>query len=182
MIPAEVIGDLHSLEYMMEWAEVERLGDLATKVPSSLEIVELGSWKGGSSRFLAAGSQYGGGAHITCIDIWPWEPDRQAFMDTMDWSRVTPLRGRSTEIAKMWMKPIGLLFIDAAHDYRSVKADYRAWSGLVADGGWLAFHDSDRDNPYGIVGPRRLIDEEVEPSGLWTDVSMTNSLWTGRRA
>jgi len=45
-------------------------------------------------------------------------------------------------------------FIDAAHDYESVKADIIAWLPKVKKGGWLIFHD------YGLFeGVTRAVDE-----------------------
>ena len=41
-------------------------------------------------------------------------------------------------------RPVGLLFVDAGHDYESVMADVLAWWGHIARKGYLAFHDIQR--------------------------------------
>lgn len=46
------------------------------------------------------------------------------------------------------------VFLDAAHDYESVKADIAAWWPLVTKGGWLAGHDYTNSD-----GVRRAVDE-----------------------
>jgi hypothetical protein len=51
---------------------------------------------------------------------------------------------------------IAILHIDGNHAYAAVKADIEAWSGLVADGGWIIFDDYTW--PFGD-GPRRTGDE-----------------------
>lgn len=51
---------------------------------------------------------------------------------------------------------IAILHIDGNHAYTAVKADVEAWSGLVADGGWIIFDDYTW--PFGD-GPRRTGDE-----------------------
>ena len=51
-------------------------------------------------------------------------------------------------------KTVHFVFIDAAHDYESVKADIAAWKGKVKSGGTLAGHD------YGShAGVRQAVDE-----------------------
>jgi predicted O-methyltransferase YrrM len=47
---------------------------------------------------------------------------------------------------------LDLLFIDGDHAYESVKSDFELYSGLVKEGGWIAFHDiiPDYGARYGI--------------------------------
>jgi hypothetical protein len=49
---------------------------------------------------------------------------------------------------------IGLLFIDASHDYVSVGRDYEFWSPFVAVNGFVTF-----DDVPGWPGPTRLVGE-----------------------
>jgi len=153
------------------------LAFLASTVPVHLAIVELGSWKGKSTAWLASGSRVGQGAHVYAVDHWVgssehqhlfWEPGATTFPEfesNMEWlglgDIVTPITGKTAEVAKTWDKDVGLLFIDAAHDYESVKADFLAWSPFVVAGGWVVFHDA------GFPGPSRVIKEYIEASDLW---------------
>lgn len=52
---------------------------------------------------------------------------------------------------------VKFLFIDAAHDYNSVKRDYTAWERKIMPGGIVAFHDSNME------GVSRLLSEIGKP-------------------
>jgi predicted O-methyltransferase YrrM len=177
----------------MQDREISLLCELAAQVPADREIVEVGSYAGGSAQRMAA--MPGRVAHITCID--PWDSDFAGeevlarFLAVVDWTAVTAFRGWSEPVAKMWLKPIGLLFIDAVHEYQNVLADYRAWAGFVAPGGWLVFHDYSRvpsDETPWTAGTCRVVNEVVVPSGDWTPVAELDpllndggGLWAGVR-
>lgn len=52
------------------------------------------------------------------------------------------LRGLTTEMAKeVEDNSLGLVYIDAAHDYNSVKNDISAWFSKLVHGGIMGFHD-----------------------------------------
>lgn len=59
------------------------------------------------------------------------------------------------------------VYIDAAHDYKSVKRDIAAWRGKVKRGGWLCGHD------YGVFpGVKKAVDEifpdaEIDSDFTW---------------
>ncbi len=170
--------ELDQIEGWLSIEEGRRLAFLASTVPASLAIVELGSWKGRSTAWLASGSKLGHGARVYAVDHWVgspeilhlylWDPEATTFPEfkrNMEWlgldSVVTPITGETVEVAKTWDKDIGLLFIDAAHAYESVKADFLAWSPFVVRGGWVVFHDA------GAPGPARVIAEHVTNSEEW---------------
>jgi hypothetical protein len=192
---------LDNTQGLIEPEEGRRLATLASWVPRNQAIVEVGSHTGLSTCWLAAGSRSGLGAHIIAVDPWPaprpgslddpWElgPEGvlQRFKDnvagvTQDTSRedygdlITAIRIRSEELAACWVKPIGLLFVDAVHEEAAVKADYAAWSSHVADDGVIAFHDYGDSYP----GCKRGIDY-VAATGLWEPLGVVGSLWVGRR-
>lgn len=55
-------------------------------------------------------------------------------------------------------------FIDAAHDYESVKSDIIAWLPKVKKGGWMIFHD------YGLFeGVTKAVDEMFDVVELDSD-------------
>ena len=144
-----------------------RLADLAASVdvePSA--IVEIGTHTGLST----CGWRHVARAHIIAID--PWGDPRPGTLDdpfgfvtgdrrSARSSRTTSTSGArggedhrvalhvSTEVAKVWTHPVGLLFIDAIHTYDAVRSDLDAGC-RPRHGGVLAFHDyePDPDHPY----------------------------------
>lgn len=52
-------------------------------------------------------------------------------------------------------KYFDFVFIDAAHDYESVKADILAWMPKIKSGGWIMGHDYGLDWP----GVKKAVDE-----------------------
>ncbi len=172
-------GDLDAIEGWLGLDEGRRLAYLASIVPRGLAIVELGSWKGKSTCWLASGSRAGRGAPVYAVDHWQGSPEhRHLFTDpayttfpefAANVERfgladiVVPVTGKTVAVAEAWDKDVGLLFIDAAHEYEAVRADFLAWSPFVVAGGGVVFHDDSAD------GPRRVIEEFVLHSGAWGD-------------
>lgn len=73
-----------------------------------------------------------------------------------DLKHINIIKGSFDEIAKSWVKPIGVLFIDGSHDYESVKRDLETWSKFVRpDNGVILMHDID----VGGFGVRKVFDE-----------------------
>jgi predicted O-methyltransferase YrrM len=125
-------------------------------------FVEVGSWKGRSAAFMAVTiANSGKKIKFDCIDTWEGSPEHQvgAFFQDQD-----VLDGRLYQKFLTNMKPVSehytairlpsldavelyednsldLVFIDARHDYDSVKADISAWLPKVKLGGILAGDD-----------------------------------------
>lgn len=159
----------------------------AAGVDPAQEIVEIGSWAGGSAAFLADGAR----GHVTCVDIWTdWidPPEDQwpatgadalaHFMETVNLSRVTPMKAPSLELVKFWVKPVGMLFIDALHTYKGCRDDFRAWSPFVVPGGVLAIHDYGTEE-WWSPGVTQAVDEI--PFEDWEHLETVDSLWVARR-
>jgi hypothetical protein len=149
-----------------------------TEVKADEVIVELGSFKGKSTCYLAAGARAGSGAHVYAVDAWDTpgnvtgrhgfaEPGvREAFdaqvaaMGLTD--QVTPLQGFTVEVATRFRSitpaKVGLLYVDADHGYESVYRDVRAWEPHLALGAIVAFDDwRTPKNP----GVERAVDQLV---------------------
>lgn len=195
---------LEKTQGLVEVSEGERLASLAATIPAGLGIVELGSHTGLSTCWLAAGSHDGHRAQVYAVDPWPeprpgslddpWNLGAEGVLDrfrsnisgttqwepnTSYWDVVTPLRATSTLVARQWVKPVGLLFVDAIHEGWAVRQDWKAWSPHLADGAVVCFHD------YGATYPgvRQAIEEAVIPSRSWSWIEFTEpSLWQGRVA
>lgn len=153
----------------------DALRALAAAVPADQAIVELGSFKGMSTAYLATGARDGNGAPVFAIDPWdlPGNPygkhgysapvvraefERQ-LRGLRLWSRVTPLRAFSTDAAAAWDGPkVGLLFVDADHAEAAVRADINAWRPHLADVHVIACDDLDTPRNPGV---RVVVDELV---------------------
>jgi predicted O-methyltransferase YrrM len=119
-------------------------------------IVELGSWKGLSTVWLANAvkDKNDGKSLVYAVDTWDgslehkdmlkeYEKDQlyKEFLNNILSAGVSdfiiPLRGDTISITRQWPieREIGLLHIDASHEYDSVRKDFEFWSPLVMRGG-----------------------------------------------
>ena len=144
----------------------ERLAEQAAAVPADQAIVEVGSYLGRSTCYLASGAAQGHGAHVWAVDAWDLpRPEhgpgsgarerfglpetRRAFLDHLQAcgvaGRVTAIQAFSVDAAKDWDgPPVGLLFLDGDHSHAAVKADWQAWKPHLAEGAAVAFDDARR--------------------------------------
>ena len=151
------------------------LYQLAHLVPPSQAVVELGSWKGRSTAWLGFGMKDRNGGKLVAVDTWKgtaaepghaemlrnYGPDQlfdefrgnMARLGLAD--HVEPWRMTTIEAARRWDRgPIGVLHIDASHEYLDVRADFEHWAPHVATGGYIVF-----DDVPSFVGPTRLVTE-----------------------
>lgn len=153
---------------------------------AELPIVEIGSWKGLSTIFLALGSKAGNHCKVYAVDhhtgsaeffavfgdkkIWSYDHFLQNISNFGVSDIVEPILATSEEASKKWNgERIGLLWIDGGHYYNTVKKDYESWEPFLAPEGIIAFHDSHWS------GPKRLISEVIkEPK--FTDINYVNSI------
>lgn len=172
------------------------LANLAREVPDDRAIVEIGSHTGLSTCWMAAASR---GAHVFAVD--PWADPRPDTLDdpfelgTGDgvyarfcanvtserlWHRITPLRTTSLVAAQVWAQPVGLLFVDAIHEYEAVRSDYLHWQRHIPVGGYLAFHDFTLDETHPYHGVARAI-ADIVPAEQWSAPVIVGNMWTSRR-
>ena len=140
--------------------------DLYKKVvdyfPDQSHFVEVGSYKGRSSAFMAVEIALSGKQiQFDCVDTWEGSKEHQqgqAFEDldvvesrlfdvfTKNMEPVKslyrPVRMTSVEAAKTYQdQSLDFVFIDAAHDYENVLADILAWAPKVKSQGIISGHD-----------------------------------------
>ena len=151
------------------------LYELAKRCTGRGVIVEIGSWKGKSTIWLANGSRGGAAIPVYAIDPHTATSDNLAtqsaastFAEFIENIRragvadlVVPMVTTSAEAARGFSRPVELIFIDGAHDYASVALDFELWFPRVVEGGTLAFHDT-----VAWEGPRRLVAQRVF-RGAW---------------
>lgn len=150
----------------LSYQEGKLLYQLAQVNPHLGAVVELGCFHGRSTICLIQGSQKVKGGKVYSIDNFSWDKkvDRLPNFyphfnkNLKKWhlrNKVVVFRGETNMIVKKWQQSIRLLFIDASHFYPNVLKDYLNWSKWVAQGGIIAFHDSE------WPGVHRLIRELV---------------------
>src|SRR3989442_10815319 len=114
------------------------LYELARRCTGRGVIVEIGSWKGRSTIWLASGSKAGSAVSVHAIDPHVGSPEHRSGgipVATFDEFRanvaragvddiVVPLVKPSLEVAASFQRPVELLFIDGDHSYEAVLADF----------------------------------------------------------
>jgi predicted O-methyltransferase YrrM len=174
------------------------LYQLASDAPADAQVVEVGSWMGASTCFLAAGLT-GGAAKIyavdnfqglsTCGEDAAWY--RRHFQklgstSTLDIfqgnfaalglsARAEPVVSDSLAAAQKLAArrgAIDLIFIDGDHSYVACKADIGAWAPFVKRGGVIAFHD------FGsrASGVTQAIFEEIKAGRFAEIVGVANTV------
>jgi hypothetical protein len=106
-------------------------------------IIEIGSWMGSSTRYIASNMPEDG--ILYAIDTWAGTPEEvaahmqdprlpylyQLFLSNVKHEGLThkiiPIRMRSTEAAKALNVKADVIYLDAAHDTKSVVEDIFAW-------------------------------------------------------
>lgn len=119
-------------------------------------VIEVGSWLGSSTRFIAA--RLPAGAKLYAVDTWlgskneelhqqdPRLPSLfQLFLSNVKQAGLTevivPIRMESIEASKALNIKADLIYIDASHDTESVYNDIMAWLPHLNPGGVLCGDD-----------------------------------------
>jgi MMP 1-O-methyltransferase len=163
-------------------------------------IVEIGTYCGKSTVYLAAAARQAGQAVVT-VDHhhgseenqpgWEYHDpslvdQRTGRLDTLPQLRATmadaglddhviAVVGRSAEVARLWRAPLGLVFIDGGHTDAAAHADYEGWAPWVMPGGALAIHDVFPDPADGGRPPYEIYLRALK-SGAFTEVPGHGSL------
>lgn len=122
--------------------------DLLQKYASraTLGIVEIGILDGGTTKEIAQVAQ------VPIYGIDPLIPDsmNKKLIGTEDkirrnlsfYPQFTFYKDFSYNLARDWNHPFDFIFIDGDHTYSAVKQDLEDWLPLIADHGYIGFHDS----------------------------------------
>ena len=164
---AELRKSLDELPGWLTAEEGETLYRLARACTGRGVIVEIGSWRGKSTTCLGLGSKAGNRVPVFAVDPHS-EHTFGDFSRNMEEAGltdlVTPVPGRSQELAEGFDQPIELLFIDGAHQYELVNEDFDRWVPKVVEGGVVAMHDT-----TWFPGPKRVADERIFKSDRFKD-------------
>jgi len=153
----------HVYQQIQGWFDYEDVyAEMLRHVPSGGTIVEIGAWLGRSTAYMAVEiANSGKQVRFYTVDTWlgsPQEPIHmqiirshsgsiyELFLDNMRRGKllecVRPIHLPSTEAAH-WFESssVDFCFIDAAHDFASVRNDILAWLPKIKPGGFLGGHD-----------------------------------------
>ena len=162
-------------------------------------IIEVGVFEGATSRFFCREMAPAGVLYL--VDPFIPEVRLERLLDfsftrwvatrtVAPWrDRVRFIRRPSRDAAEELhlTGQADLIFIDARHDYDSVLEDFRCWTPMLAQGGAMAFHDSQvcaaRPDLDDQVGPVRLMCEIRQAQhGPWETIAKADSVTVIRPA
>jgi predicted O-methyltransferase YrrM len=185
--------------------EGQRLHDLAREHAPLGPVVEIGSYCGKSSVYLAAGVREARGS-LVCVDHHRGSEEHQPGEEYHDPELVDAATGRvdslpelrrtlhaagledvavlvvapSVVAARVVAGPLGMVFIDGGHSDAAAHADYESWSDKVAPGGVLAIHDLFPDPSEGGQAPITIYRRALA-SGRFVELPGTKTLGVLRR-
>ena len=130
-------------------------------------IVEIGSYRGVTTRQLALATQRLVYAVDPYIGYGGWESDLAMFKErTRSLSNTHHLRETSGSAFKQLQnQSYSLVFVDAVHDFANTWFDFFAWSSIVRPQGLIAMHDVD-DFPGTNLACRKILAQKDKYS-LW---------------
>jgi predicted O-methyltransferase YrrM len=200
VMPAELAQAAEAAKGFMPSAEGRALYEIARAYAHLGPVVEIGTYCGKSTIYLAA-AVLGSKQRVVTVDHhhgseenqsgWEYHDPllvdpRTGLLDTLPAFRATlsdsgleeqviAVVGRSAEVAALWRAPIGMLFIDGGHTDEAAQADYEGWAPWVTMGGALAIHDVFPDPADGGQPPYRVYLRAMA-SGAFTEVRTEGSL------
>ncbi|KKH47216.1 class I SAM-dependent methyltransferase [Methanosarcina sp. 1.H.A.2.2] len=131
-------------------------------------FVEIGSYLGSSSCFIAEGIQQSEKkSHLFCIDTWQndamSEGNKDTYKEFLNNTReykniISPLRGWSYDVAENFDKKVDFIFIDGDHSYEGVKKDVDLWIPKLNPGALVVMHDIGW-----AEGVQRVVMEDIAP-------------------
>lgn len=162
---------------------------LASRLPAGAVIVEIGSYKGKSTIWLASGISNQPESLVYAIDPHKGSSERKGeygkintlpeFMNNVKKAGlgnfVQPIACESEKAAKSFDKKIDLLFIDGSHTFEAAKNDFVLWSQRLKPDGWVVMHDATV-----LSGPWKVAKKYIFLSREYRDTGMLGSMVFGR--
>jgi len=198
----EVRHQALSAKGFLSEAEGMRLFELAAEASQHAPCLEVGSYCGKSTLFLAEGCRVSGRYPLFAVDHHRGSEEQQpgqsyfdpdlfdadeGVLDTLgpfmrnirragltQW--VVPVVADSRRLSRYWPQAkLSLVFIDGGHSEDDAFADYHGWSPHVIAGGYLCIHDVFADATQGGRAPYHVL-QDARASGLWEDVGQVETL------
>jgi SAM-dependent methyltransferase len=179
----------HYYESIQGWFNFRGVYENAVReAKSGAQFVEVGCWKGRSTAFLGV-EILKSGKKITlhCVDhflgsdeeVHQSDPEVGALLRVFE-KNTTPLKGLDLEVHVMESVDaadqfkdgsVDFVWLDAGHDYESVKRDIEAWLPKVKPGGMIGGDDFPMQGVAKAV--KEFGDHELHIENGWT-------VWTKR--
>lgn len=158
------------LERCMRHADnaIDGLLDLCADIPERGSMVEVGCFAGESTEVFA--SKFG---HVAAVDCWLGSDDNriEELFDHRIMSRfnnVTKIKLFSDVAARDFpFHSVDMVYIDAAHDYASVKLDLFSWIPAIKKGGYICGHDYDQDDVNRAINDVVGLNVKKYQDGSW---------------
>jgi cephalosporin hydroxylase len=167
----------------MSWSDIpglmnfEDIYDMAAaRAKPGDVLVEVGIYNGRSVAYLA--EKTAGRNVIYGIDNFSMADEAETRRNLAPYPHVIVVNASSQDAADsillLGFRPT-FVFLDALHDYESVKADIAAWLPLVRPGGVIAGHDYSPTDWPGVVQAVQERFGPLEPAGVkrycwWVEV------------
>ena len=147
--------------------------NIVKKFPSESKFIEVGSWKGKSSAYMAVEiANSNKNIEFYCVDTWEGSVEHQGmkelpklydiFLENMKpvEQYYFPLKISSLDASKKFKdNSLDFVFLDASHEYEDVKNDIEVWLPKVKSGGILAGHDYYNEGTDWFPGVKQAVNE-----------------------
>ena len=204
-----ILNTIKEVHGLITENEGKLLFSLAKDILQKGVIVEIGSYKGGSTIILARGSKIAKREKVYAVDphlrrgelrmgvevvpanTFPIFKGNIEHAGVSDW--VIPIVRTSYRAARCWRRPIRFLWIDGSHKYEDVKMDFLLWERHLVNGGIIAFHDTRTSTnadpttgfPTGGIGkgggPAMVVEEYILHSPRFKDIKIVDSITYARK-
>lgn len=171
LLPFEPGGWIHP-RFQLTFQEILNI----TKHPN-IQIIEVGSWLGLSTRIMAKELKDLGYGHVIAVDTWLGSPEHyetedldllfQKFISNTKQAGlqdyIYPFRTSSGQAAQFMINKqiqADIIYIDAAHEYEPVKLDIELYWKILKPGGFMIFDD------YTWDGVGKAVDEHCASNNL----------------
>lgn len=176
----------HFFQNLEGWFDFPNLYHQMVRQHDNALFVEVGSWQGKSAAFMAVEIlNQNKNIKMHCVDTWEGSTEHKdqeiiqtrslydTFLNNIEPVKhvITPVRLASRDAARTFEDDsIDFVFIDAAHDYESVREDIYSWYPKVKPGGIIAGHDKTWP---GVV---KAVNEFVTTTGVTLHI-MDSDVW-----
>lgn len=174
------------------WLSIQEglfLYKLASRINNDGVIVEIGSWQGKSTIWLASAIRDKKNAKIYAVDPHTGSPEITKEFGKVDTyktflknikqaglsSKVIPIRKPSLEAVKDFIEKADIIFIDGSHRFADARADFLHWKVYLKKGGWLVLHDATV-----LPGPWKVAKKYLLRSSKFSRTGMLGSMIYGK--